>query len=111
MKINAAISNDRAFRRQIAFGDQGMFITREVFEGVGGFPEIPIMEDYQLSLTLREMGIRIGATRGRICTSDRRYPKGNIKKLRLMFKMWLLRRKYRMGIDPYQIAKEYKDIR
>lgn len=111
MKINAAISKDRAFRRQIAFGDQGMFMTREVFEGVGGFPEIPIMEDYQLSLTLREMGIRIGATRGRICTSDRRYPKGNIKKLRLMFKMWLLRRKYRMGIDPYQIAKEYKDIR
>ena len=88
-----------------------MFMTREVFEGVGGFPEIPIMEDYQLSLTLREMGIRIGATRGRICTSDRRYPKGNMKKLRLMFKMWLLRRKYRMGIDPYQIAKEYKDIR
>ena len=57
-----------------------MFMTREVFEGVGGFPEIPIMEDYQLSLTLREMGIRTGATRGRICTSDRRYPKGNIKK-------------------------------
>ena len=58
------------------FGDQGIFIDRELFFEAGGFPEIPIMEDYQFSLTLKKMHVKLGMADRRIYTSDRRFPKG-----------------------------------
>lgn len=111
MLTNRLISNGRARIHRIMFGDQGIFMTRELFEKAGGFPEIPIMEDYQLSMTLRKMGVRPGMTRHRIYTSDRRYPEKTIPKLKLMHKMYRLRKKYRAGVPAEEIAKEYKDIR
>ena len=48
------------------FGDQGIFITRELFFKAGMFPALPIMEDYQFSLTLKEMGVKLGIARHRI---------------------------------------------
>ena len=55
------------------FGDQGIFIDRKLFFEVGKFPEMPILEDYQFSLTLKEKGIPLGMARHRIYTSDRRF--------------------------------------
>ena len=42
------------------FGDQGIFIDRKLFFEVGKFPEMPILEDYQFSLILKEKGIPLG---------------------------------------------------
>lgn len=111
MLTNRLISNGRARCHGIMFGDQGIFMTRELFEEAGGFPELPIMEDYQLSLTLRKMRVRPGMTRRRIYTSDRRYPAKTIPKLKLMHKMYRLRKKYKAGVPADEIAKEYRDIR
>ena len=111
MLTNRIISNGRAKCHRILFGDQGIFMTRELFEEVGGFPELPLMEDYQLSLTLREKNIRPGMTKHRIYTSDRRYPEGTIPKLKLMRKMYGLRKKYKAGVPAEELAKEYRDIR
>ena len=111
MMTNRVISNLRAGVHRVMFGDQGIFMTRELFDLVGGFPEIPIMEDYQMSLTLREMGVRTGMARHRIYTSDRRYPRENIPKLRLMHRMYRLRRAYKRGVPIEQIAAEYRDVR
>lgn len=105
------ISNHRVKDRKVMFGDQGIFIERKLFFDVGMFPEIPIMEDYQFSLTLKEKGIRLGMTRKRIYTSDRRFPKGTIPKLKLMWKMNRMRKMYRDKIAIQTIAKMYKDIR
>ncbi|WP_455052688.1 TIGR04283 family arsenosugar biosynthesis glycosyltransferase [Mogibacterium sp.] len=111
MRINQLISNHRAFHRNIVFGDQGLFIMRDLFESIGRFPKILIMEDYQLSLNLKEMGIKVGKTHSRICTSDRRYSSNPFKCIKVMFTMWLLRRKYRAGVSPDKISEEYRDIR
>ena len=81
------ISNHRVKDRKVMFGDQGIFVDRDLFFEAGMFPEIPIMEDYQFSLTLKEMGIKLGMADRRIYTSDRRFPKGTIPKLKLMWKM------------------------
>lgn len=105
------ISNHRVFDRKVMFGDQGIFIERELFFEAGLFPEIPIMEDYQFSLTLKEMGIPLGMTQKRIYTSDRRFPKKTIPKLRLMWKMNRLRKMYRDGVDIEVISDLYRDIR
>mgnify|MGYP000745949195 CR=1 FL=1 len=105
------ISNHRVKDRKIMFGDQGIFLERSLFFEAGMFPEIPIMEDYQFSLTLKEMGIRLGMTRKRIYTSDRRFPAGTVPKLRLMWKMNRLRKMYRARVPIEQIARLYRDAR
>ncbi len=75
------------------------------------FPDLPIMEDYQFSLTLKDKGVRLGMARRRIYTSDRRFPKGTIPKLRLMWKMNRLRKMYRDQVPIEKIADRYRDIR
>ncbi|MFV0364486.1 MAG: TIGR04283 family arsenosugar biosynthesis glycosyltransferase [Suipraeoptans sp.] len=111
MHTNQWISNHRMKHRRIIFGDQGMFIERELFFKLGMFPNLPIMEDYRFSLTMRKCGIEIGSTKHHIVTDDRRYPKTTIGKLKMMYKMARLRSMYRREIDINQIAKAYKDIR
>ena len=103
------MSNLRVKLRGIAFGDQGIFIRRELFFGMGGFPDLPIMEDYQFSLDLRARGERFGMTRSPIVTSDRRFLQGG--PLPVMARMWRLRAMYRKGVDVDTIAALYQDIR
>lgn len=93
------------------FGDQGIFITRELFFKAGMFPALPIMEDYQFSLMLKEMGVKLGIARHRIYTSDRRFPKKVIPQLKVMWKMNRLRKMYRDGVPIETISKLYKDVR
>ena len=111
MITNRVISNFWAKYRRIIFGDQGLFLKRELFFKQGMFPNIPIMEDYQFSLDLRRNIKKIGMTKNRILTSHRRYPKGTIPKLKLMYEMYKLRKMYRHGTDIEIISEKYKDIR
>lgn len=105
------ISNHRIKDRKVMFGDQGIFLERELFFGAGMFPEIPIMEDYQFSLTLKEMGIRLGMAKRRIYTSDRRYPAGTVPKLKFMWKMNRMRKMYREHVPIEKIDRLYRDVR
>ena len=75
------------------------------------FPNLPIMEDYQFSLTLKEMGVKLGITRHRIYTSDRRFPKKSILQLKVMWKMNRLRKMYRNGVPIETISRMYRDVR
>ncbi|MEG0933748.1 MAG: TIGR04283 family arsenosugar biosynthesis glycosyltransferase [Lachnospiraceae bacterium] len=109
MKCCQIISNHRIKDRQIMFGDQGIFIKRKLFFQIGGFMDLPIMEDYQLSLTLKEMGIKIGIAKKRIYTSDRRFVKNG--RLQVMWQMNRLRAKYREGVNAQTISDMYEDIR
>ena len=111
MFICRYISNHRVFDRKVMFGDQGIVIDRDLFMEIGMYPDLPIMEDYQLSLTLKEKGVKLGMARHRIYTSARRFKGGPIRKLRLMWKMNRLRAKYRRGVDIEEISAMYKDVR
>lgn len=105
------ISNHRIKDRKVMFGDQGIFLERELFFEAGMFPEIPIMEDYQFSLTLKEMGVRLGMAKRRIYTSDRRYPAGTVPKLKFMWKMNRMRKMYRDQVPIEKIDRLYRDVR
>ncbi len=105
------ISNHRVKDRKVMFGDQGIFVERELFFEVGMFPDMPILEDYQFSITLKEKGIRLGMTRSRIYTSDRRFQGNTVEKLRLMWLMNRLRAMYRDGVSVEEIARLYGDVR
>ena len=110
MWTNKVISNRRA-AKGIIFGDQGLFIKREVFYEAGMFQEIPIMEDYQFALTLQEMGVATAMTENTLLVSDRRYRGSTIRKLMVMKHMANLRKRYRAGEDPVKLFEEYPDIR
>ena len=105
------ISNHRIKDRKVMFGDQGIFVDRELFFKAGMFPVMPILEDYQFSLTLKEMGVKLGMTKRRIYTSARRFEGNTIQKLKIMWKMNRIRAQYRDGVPIEEIAEQYKDVR
>ena len=111
MTICSFISNHRVYDRKVMFGDQGIFLGRELFFQMGGFPDIPLMEDYQFSLNLKSRGIPMGLCKKRLITSERRFSGSLFHKLSIMWKMNRLRARYRKGEDIDALAKEYRDIR
>ncbi len=88
----------------IATGDQGIFVTRAAYAAVGGFPDIPLMEDVALSQALRRRQ-RPVCLRARLVTSSRRWEhQGTVRTVLLM---WRLRLAYALGADPRQLVKRY----
>ena len=108
MGCNTYLSNRRA-KNGIAFGDQGIWVKKTVFEETGGFPDLPIMEDYEFSLRMKTRDLPIRQLEGTIITSGRRYEKKC--PLITMWQMFHLRCLYRRGTDIQEIARRYKDIR
>ena len=108
MGCNTYFSNRRA-KKGIAFGDQGIWVKKEVFAEMDGFPDLPIMEDYEFSLRMKQAKHPICQLPGRIITSGRRYEKRF--PLITMWQMFWLRCLYRRGVDIQEIARRYRDIR
>lgn len=101
-------SNLRAKLTGIFFGDQAIFARRSVFQQIGGFPAIELMEDWELSLTLRKLGKTI-LLPGPVTTSSRRWLiYGKWRTTWLMHKIkWL----YLRGASPSDLKKLYTDRR
>jgi rSAM/selenodomain-associated transferase 2 len=96
--------------RGIFYGDNGIFVKREVFEKLGGFANIPIMEDYDLSLRLKKNGYRtIKIETPKIHVSPRRHTKAGFFKTR--FQWVMIRKLYKIGVSPNWLAKWYGDVR
>ncbi|RMH31166.1 MAG: glycosyltransferase [Nitrospirae bacterium] len=92
----------------IATGDQAIFVRRSVFERLGGFPEIPIMEDIEFSRRLKRMG-RMCALREHVITSFRRWERQG--PLRTILQMWALRFLYWAGCHPQTLTRFYGAVR
>ncbi len=98
------LMNARSRLTGIATGDQAIFVTRTLFTAVGGFPEIPLMEDVELSKRLKRFGAPLCLNHC-IVTSGRRWEKRGV--LRTIFLMWGLRLAYWLGVDPRRLAVRY----
>ena len=97
--------NVRSCFSGIATGDQGIFVKRKIFESIGGYPEIPLMEDVALSKKLKNISQPI-CIKETLTTSSRRWEKNGIIKTTLL--MWHLRFLYWMGVNPDKLAKLYR---
>lgn len=106
LKMVAAMMNHRSRLTGIATGDQGIFVTRELFHQVGGYPVIPLMEDVALSKTLKRRSGSPACLRSRIVTSGRRWESHG--PWRTIFGMWRLRLAYALGADPARLARMYR---
>ena len=104
LRLTARMINARARFLRAYTGDQGIFVAREVFEETGGYPEIPLMEDVEMSRRL----VRRGPTAllpVRITTSARRWEsRGPVRTILLM---WGLRVAHRLGMSPARCARIY----
>jgi rSAM/selenodomain-associated transferase 2 len=104
LPIIAAMMNLRSRLTGIATGDQAMFITRDVFIRLGGFPEQPLMEDIALSHLLKRV-VAPACLRAKVTTSGRRWDQHGA--LRTIVLMWRLRFAYWRGADPASLARAY----
>lgn len=105
------MSNLRIRLRHLSYGDQGLFIERELFFDAGMFPDVPLMEDYQFAMNLRKHGEPLGMARRRIVTSARRFPKGEINRARTWLGMASLRAKYLRGASADELFQAYGSAR
>jgi rSAM/selenodomain-associated transferase 2/rSAM/selenodomain-associated transferase 1 len=104
MKVVEGAANWRSRNLRIVFGDQAIFVGRNAFEVVGGFPEQVIMEDYQLIRQLRKAG-KILLLPDAAVTSARRWRDNGVFRtsFRNQLTMWL----YLLGVNPERLARWY----
>ena len=92
---------------RLPYGDQAMFVRRDAFERVGGFPDQPLMEDVELARRLWRVG-RIRTVPGVVRVSGRRFVANPVRAVLAMRVFPLL---YRLGVSPARLARLYGDPR
>ena len=100
----AFMMNWRSRLSGIATGDQAIFVTREAFCSVGGFPDIPLMEDLVFSRAMRAIA-RPACLHEKVTTSGRRWEANGL--IRTILAMWWLRLRFYLGGNPNGLAQEY----
>ncbi len=100
------VSSLRSRLTRIPYGDQAIFIDRATFKQVGGFPNIPIMEDVALMQQLKQQRIPIRIVRDRVLVSPRRWEQEGI--LRCTLRNWLLLGLYTLGVSPHRLWRWYR---
>jgi glycosyltransferase involved in cell wall biosynthesis len=105
LKVIAFMMNWRSRLTGIATGDQVLFVSKSVFNAVGGYPDIALMEDIALSGALKKISPPVCLT-AKVKSSARRWQHNGIYKTILL--MWSLRLRYWLGQDPQYLAELYR---
>ena len=92
----------------IATGDQALFVRRDVFERIGRFAEIPLMEDIEFSRRLKRAG-RLAPLRHQVVTAFRRWERNG--PVRTILLMWTVRFLYWIGVSPHRLQHFYRIVR
>lgn len=86
-------------------GDQAMFVRRQVLAEIGGVPDVPLMEEFELCRALRRAG-RLALAGATVSTSGRRFQKLGV--LRTYARMWQVMIRYHMGTKPEELKRIYE---
>ena len=95
-------ANRRSRRGQLPYGDQALFLRKDTFDAMGGFQELPVMEDYEFVLRLRRRG-RIAIAPAAVVTSARRWEAHGAWRTTLTHQAMLLG--WRLGVSPERLAQ------
>jgi len=91
-----------------AYGDQGIFVRRSIFDQLGGFPDVPFLEDAIFSKAIRRLG-RLRLADGIIHVSARRWERAGI--IRQTLRNWTILLLARLGVSPARLARLYRPVR
>ena len=108
MRIIAFFINLRSRLSGIATGDQALFMSRAVFDQVGGFPVQPLMEDIEICKRLKRLSKPL-CSRQPVRTSARRWQQHGV--VRTVLKMWWYRFAYWCGVSSHRLKRHYDDTR
>lgn len=89
----------------LPYGDQAIFLKADVFRNVGGFPELPIMEDFVFIGNLKKLG-KIAIVPVPVITSGRRWQKLGVWKTTLINQITIVG--YYLGVSPEKLARWYR---
>jgi rSAM/selenodomain-associated transferase 2 len=92
----------------LVYGDQGLFLRRQDFERIGGYPPLRLMEDVFISRTLRRLG-RVVVARSRVFVSPRRWQRTGL--VRQTLRNWTLTALAAAGVHPDRLARYYPHVR
>jgi rSAM/selenodomain-associated transferase 2 len=108
LRVIGAMISLRSRLSKVSTGDQGIFVRREVFQRMGGFPEIPLMEDIAFCRALKCLG-KVACLKSKVITSARRWELDGV--WRTIFRMWTLKSLYLLGVPPHRLKQFYDDAR
>jgi rSAM/selenodomain-associated transferase 2/rSAM/selenodomain-associated transferase 1 len=108
LRLIERLANWRSRRLQMPYGDQGLFLKASVFRGEGGFPEFPIMEDFEFVRRLKKRG-RIMVSPAVALTCARRWKRLGILRTTLLNQLIILC--YYLGVSPGRLARWYRSER
>ena len=103
-RMIAWFMNQRSRWSGISTGDQAIFVCREPFEALGGYPDMPLMEDVELCRRLKRRG-HMAALRLTVTTSARKWEREGA--VRTILLMWALRLLYVLGVPPARLHRWY----
>ena len=104
LRIIERLTNSRSRRLQLPYGDQAIFVKADLFGQIGGYSDLPIMEDFELVRRLRKFG-RIITVPARVITSARRWRDRGIWRTTLINQAMILG--YLTGISPARLVRWY----
>ncbi|MCH8499543.1 MAG: TIGR04283 family arsenosugar biosynthesis glycosyltransferase [Marinobacter sp.] len=104
-RVIAWFINQRSRLTAVATGDQALFVRRSTFVELGGFADIPLMEDVELCKRLRALGCPF-CVRSPVVTDSRRWER--MGAWRTILLMWRLRWRYWRGESPAALAQAYR---
>lgn len=90
---------------RVPYGDQAIFLRREVFESLGGYPDMPLMEDVELMKRVKKQGGRIILLPNAVLTSSRKWEKDGI--LFTILRNWTLQALYLFGVPAHKLVRFY----
>ena len=104
LRLIEKAANWRSRYLQMPYGDQAIFLGKEMFREMGGFPDLPIMEDFQLIRRLQGEG-RIVIAPAAVVTSARRWEKLGALRTTLINQLMILG--FYLGFEPARLARWY----
>ena len=104
-RVIERLMNARSCFTSVATGDQGLFVDRRLFDELGGYPELPLMEDVALSKRLRKV-MPVNCSTLSLITSARRWQQRGV--LKTIVLMWWLRLAYVVGVSPARLSQWYR---
>jgi rSAM/selenodomain-associated transferase 2 len=107
-RLIGCLMNWRSRVSGIATGDQAIFVRREIFDQIGGFTDIPLMEDIDFTRRLKRAGGLVPVT-DYVVTAFRRWEQNG--PLRTILLMWTLRFLYWIGVSPHRLQHFYRIVR
>jgi rSAM/selenodomain-associated transferase 2 len=108
LRIIEQLANFRSRFMRMPYGDQVIFLRKDTFNEVGGFPKIPVMEDFAFMQRLRRMG-RVEIAPVAATTSARRWQELGILKTTLINQLMILA--YFLRVDPDRLERLYKRLK